>query len=638
MRFLTTFGRLKIDKFLDSVATKWVLVLLLVMPYLAYAGFIEMPDTTEVPEFERESMLLDLDIPGVKDRDPDPTAGPRLNVKEFRIQGLIEYPELGITREKIIEQVELIRFDMMAEGKLLDSGYTLDELGEVSDLIAEIEKKTQGEHVGTLEVQQLVFLIREQRRQRGITLGMIETVADIITRYYRERGFILAKAYIPKQHVRDGAVTLTLLLGELGEVVVQNNKRYSTKLIQNVFKNDFAKPVTNDRVEEKLFLINDLPGLSAQGYFEPGSQVGDTKLNVNVTSERWYDANIRVDNHGSDRSGEYRIYADFLLNNPLGIGDQLHLAVLGSYSPEESTYGSIKYNTIVLNPRFNFSLGASTNDFVLGSANVANFGISGNSAVMDASLKYQIKRSRVKNYALGIKASEIESEISIGGEKIDYLGDTVRNFELFYELDLLNEGKRLLHQANLTVVSSDFVAGAEELQKESLAFIRFDYSLLKFVKVPFTDAESRLVLRASGQYAGEPLASINQFSLAGPTRARGYAVNEYYADDASYLGADWIFKSPGSSITLAGERLENMIQPFVFVDYGYGVAHPFVAGTDKSEAHLANVGVGLKLTYRNNFRGNFVAATPVYAKNSTLDEGIEPGDGARLYFDFQYGF
>lgn len=638
MRFLTMLGVFKRDKILDSIVAKWVLILLMAMPCVVSAGFIEMPDTTEVPEFERESMLLDLDIPGVKDRDPDPTAGPRLNVKEFRIQGLIEYPELDITREKIIEQVEAIRFEMMAEGDLLDSGYTLDELGEVSDLIAEIEKNTEGEHVGPLEVQRLVFLIREQRRQRGITLGMIETVADTITRYYRERGFILAKAYIPKQHVRDGVVTLTLLLGELGEVAVQNNKRYSTKLIQSVFKNDFAKPVTNDRVEEKIFLINDLPGLSAQGYFEPGSQVGDTKLNINVTGERLYDANVRLDNHGSDRSGEYRVYADFLLHNPLGIGDQLHLAVLGSYSPEESTYGSLRYNTIILNPRVNFSLGASTNDFVLGSGNVANFGISGESAVIDTSLKYQIKRSRVKNYAVGIKASEIESEISIGGETIDYLGDIVRNFELFYDLDVLNERGRLLHQANITLVSSDFVEGAEELQKESLALVRFDYSLLKFVKVLFTDSESRAVLRVSGQYSGEPLASVNQFSLAGPTRARGYAVNEFYADDASYLGVDWIFNSPGGGITFAGERLQNMLQPFVFIDYSYGVAHPFVDGTDKSEAHLANIGLGLKLTYKNNFRGNLVAATPVYADNSALAEGDEPGDGARLYFDFQYGF
>jgi len=621
-----------------------LMMLLALVPSAATAGFLEMPDTTEVPQFERESLLLDMDIPPVRERDPDPQAGPRLNVKEFRIQGIIEYPKLGITREKIIEQVEAIRFDMMAENKLLESGYTLDELGEVSDLIAEIEKETEGRHVGPLEVQRVVFLIREQRRQRGITLGMIETVANTITNYYRERGFILAKAYIPQQHVRDGIVNLTLLLGELGEVEVQNNKRYSSNTIRNIFKSALAEPVTNDRIEEKLFLANDLPGLSAQGYFEPGTQVGDTKLNVNVTSERWYDANIRLDNHGSARSGEYRLYSDFLLHNPLGIGDQLHIGVLGSFAPENSLYGSLRYNTIVLNPRIKFSVGASNNDFVLGSGNSesgnsSSLDIKGKSVVVDASLKYQIKRSRVKNYAVGLAGSQIDSEIDLGEINSDFLDDSVRNIELFLEFDLLDEKNRILHQGNIGFTASEFIKGANEEQDESPFIVDFDYSMLSFVKVPFSNLESRVVLRASGQYAGTPLASVNQYSLAGPTRARGYAVNEYYADDAAYFGADWIFKGPSfNSLTFGGERFENLMQPFLFLDYSYGKAYPFEEGGEGTEAQLLNAGVGIKFNYLTKLRGNLVFAVPINGKNTSLEAGEEPGDGMNLYFDLQYGF
>ena len=136
------------------------------------AGFLDMPEITESPELERKSMLRDIDIPGVKERDPDPTAGPRLAVKEFRVQGLVEYPDLGITREAINKLVESIRFDLMAEDKLLGSGYTLDELGGLSDLLVDIEEDTVKRHVTPIEVQKLVWLIREQRKKRGITLGL----------------------------------------------------------------------------------------------------------------------------------------------------------------------------------------------------------------------------------------------------------------------------------------------------------------------------------------------------------------------------------------------------------------------------------------------------------------------------------
>jgi len=635
---------------LRSVCRKMLAILLLLIPLASHAGFLEMPDTTETPEFERQSLLLDMDIPTVKDRDPNPQAGPRLNVKEFRVQGLREYPELGITRDQIIKQVEALRFDMMGEGKLLgSSGYTVDELSKVSDLIADIEKETQDQHVGPLEVQKLVFLIREQHRQRGITLGMIETVADTITRYYREHGFILAKAYIPKQQVRDGVVTLTVLLGELGEVDVQNNKRYSANTIKNVFKRNLGKPVTNELVEENLYLLNDFPGLSVQGYFEPGAQVGDTKLNINVTSEPWYSANVRLDNHGSENSGQYRAYSNFSLHNPLRIGDEIELGVLGSFAPQNSTYGSFRYSVPVLSPRVKFSLGVSSNDFVIGDGNsetnsTAGLDLNGNSVVTDASIKYQFKRSRVKNYAVELKASQIESEINTGSSNI--LTNTLQNVELSYDFDVLNEKSRVLHQGNLNLIASHMTEGADGTKKTSPFIVTLDYSRLSFITVPFTQTETKMVLRASAQYAGTLLASTNQYTLAGPTRARGFQVNEYYGDDAISLGVDWIFKGLSfNGASFGGEHLENIVQPFLFADYGYGQTHAFLKDEasssseddESTSAQLVNAGFGFKLSYKESMRGSLNFAFPLASKTTGL-EGKKPGDGMNIYFDMQFGF
>lgn len=637
----------------------YAVLLVLLIQAQAFAGFLEMPDTAEVPEFERESLLLDLDIPALRDRDPNPEAGPRLNVKEFRVQGLVEYPDLGITREKIIKQVEKIRFDMMEEGKQLSSGYTVSELEEVSDLIAEIEKETDGRHVGPVEVQKLVFLIREQRRQRGITVGMIEVVADTITRYYRERGFILAKAYIPKQHVRDGVVTITLLLGQLGEVEVKNNKRYSEKLIKRVFNKSLAKPVTNESVEENLYLINDLAGLSVSGYFEAGSQVGDTKLNVNVNEEKRYAANIRLDNHGSDKTGEYRAYTDFYLNNPLGIGDQLQLGVLGSFNPENSLYGSLRYSLPLYTPKLAFSLGASNNDFVsatAGSTSDSDFEITGKSLVVDGAFTYKLNRTRKENRSIILGFSDIKSEIEYGDLLNAGTEKTVRKIDLTYAFDVLNEQKRVLHQGGITLTASDFVAGAEEGQDQSPGIISFDYSRLSFVKVPFTDKESKWILRSAGQFSDAALSEVLQFGLAGPTRARGFEITEFYADDAVFLGSDLVFNGPGlGGYTIAGEKFEDIIQPFVFIDMAYGRNNAYVEGDDDVTTHLIDAGVGIKIVFANGLRGNFSLAVPVDASNSALDQqkrldeeeavgeasetiDYTPGDGIKLYFDLQYGF
>lgn len=634
---------------INSALSAWILLSLL---NVAEAGFLEMPDTSEVPEYERESLLLDLDIPALRDRDPNPEAGPRLNVKEFRVQGLVEYPEFGITRKAIIEQVEKIRFDMMEEGELLESGYTIDEIKEVSDLVAQIEKETEGRHVDPVDVQKLVFLIREQRRQRGITLGMIETVADTITRYYRERGFILAKAYIPKQHVRDGVVTITLLLGQLGEVEASNNKLYSDRFVKRIFKSSLGKPVSNNTIEERLYLLNDLPGINASGYFEPGSQVGDTKLNINFNRERRFNSNMRLDNHGSEATGEYRAYADFYWNNPLSLGDELQLGVLGSFNPDNSLYGSARYSLPLYTPRTQFSLGVSSNDFVTddGSSGLTDFEISGKSLVADAKLIYKISRSRINNQSITLSYSEINSQIEFGSLSNSGLDKTVNKIDLGYSFDLLNEKNRVLHQGGIIITYSEFVEGAEEGQDLDATLISVDYSRLSFLKIPFTKKESKIILRAAGQYSGASLSEVLQFGLAGPTRARGYKINEFFADDAVYLGADWVFDGPQfGGKTFAGERWDKLLQPYIFFDAAYGVNNAILEGEDSVQTHLVDAGVGLKLAFRNGVRGNLSFAFPIDAKNSameSLDEDIEedtevdrtPGDGAKLYFDFQYSF
>lgn len=612
------------------------------------AGFLEMPDTSEVPSYERDSLLLDLDIPSVKHRDPNPDAGPRLNVKEFRVQGIVEYPELGITRASIIDRVEKIRFEMMDESKYLASGYSQEELAQVSDLIAEIEKETVGRHVSPVDVQKLVFLIREQRRSRGITLGMIESVADIITDHYREKGFFLAKAYIPKQHVRDGVVTITLLLGHLGEVDVKNNRRYDSNVIQRAFNGVLHKPVSNEVIEERLYLINDLPGVTATGYFEPGQQVGDTKLNVNVVNEKPYYSNVRIDNHGSKTTGAYRIYTDFYWNNLTGIGDQFQLGVLGTFEPDNTLYGMFRYSVPIFSPRWVASIGASNNDFVTDEASTAStrFKIEAKSTVSDINLNYKIDRSRKLNQSVNLNYARITSDVEYGSIANAGVYKSVNKTELSYQFDYLNEEKRTLHQGSIAFAAAEMTRGVVDGIDEESYTVLINYSHLSFLDVPFTESKVRWVNRLSGQYGGKALTEVLQFGLAGPTKARAYKINEYYTDDGIYFGSDFIFNGPFSpDVKLFGENIKNVFQPFIFFDGSYGKSYSYIEGEPDLDAYLINIGVGFKINFKT-LRGDLTFSHPVDGKkmffDETLDDGFysdeKPGDGTTVYFNIQYSF
>jgi len=608
------------------------------------AGFLEMPEITEMPDFERKSMLKDLDIPSVRDRDPDPESGPRLNVEKFKLQGIVEYPELGIEKADIEKLIEGIRFDLMQEYKVEESGFTKTELEEVSDLLVEIEEETMERHVSDLEVQKLVWLIREQRSNRGITLGQIETVADRITQFYRERGFILAKAYIPQQEVRDGIVTLTLLLGTLGEVEVHDNQLYGSEIITSTFDDMLTQPVTSSAVEENLYLINDYPGIVVTGFFQPGSQVGDTKLNINVKAENELDTNIRMDNHGSEQTGEFRFYAEALFHNPLGNADQLHLATLLTVEPSNTTYYQFRYSTLAFSPRLRFAIGASNNDFVLGPGNsetINNLGIFGETIQSDIAFTYSLKRSRKASYYLDMTYNKIESQTrlgGVGGANDDSLDDIVNNLSFDLRYDVLNEQSRILHQGNVKLTSGSFEKGVDPGQDENYYMLNADYSLLTFWKVPFFDANSRLIYRTSLQYASSALSSINQYALAGPSKVRAYPVNQFSADNAVYMGLDWIFNAPEMfDITIGESNLRNMLKPFVFVDAAWGQVVSLLETEDDATGQLFDAGFGFQLSYRDNIQGNLQFAFPVQEK-FTSDEVDVPEDSFKLVFDFQYSF
>lgn len=613
------------------------------------SGEVELPQIIESPELKRETLLKDIDIPSVRERDPDPTAGPRLSVSEFRLQGIVEYPELGVTREEISKIVENIRFDMMAEGKLLESGYTLEELGELSSLLVNIEKDVKGRHVGPLEVQRLVWLVRDQQLKRGVTLGMIETVADRITKYYREHGFILAKAYIPQQQVRDGVVNLTLLLGVLGETKVNDSELYDEEIISSVFDDMLTKPVTNDGVEEKLYLINDLPGLSTQGFFEAGSQVGDTRLNINVRNQSTFDTNFRLDNHGTEETGENRLYSEFFWNNMTGTADQLQLAVLGATSPANTAYGQVRYSSNVIGPRLKFSLGYAKNAFVLGrgsSEAINALNLEGDTTIGDFSFSYKYKRSRIENYSYSIGYENIDSRIRLtafsneGGRLLD---DEVNNTVLGFNFDILQEANKMLHQGNVRLTAGEFVFGREEHQDEKYTVLNADYSLLSFWNFPFTEVEARSIVRSSIQYSDSSLSSINQFSLGGPSRSRGFEAKEFSADQAFYVGADLFFNAPDFlDFQVGGSSLANMISPFIFIDAAYGRSLTTSENKTYVNSTLVDVGVGLQFSYSNNFSGTLQFAYPIENKYSApSDSGADDTDGdfekdVKILFEFQY--
>lgn len=621
-------------------ALVWLLMLAL-LPSLSRAAFLDMPSIIDRPSLGADSPLQPVEIPEVKKRPSDQESGPHVLVYEIKLQGVKEYPKYGITKQAINELIENSRRKLMKADKLLESGFTTDEVGEIGNLLAQISENKRVDEISEEDVQQLVALVRDQINRRGLTLVQIETIAEQITMFYRERGFFLAKAYVPSQEVRDGVVGLVILEGDLGEIKVAGNKRYRDGIIEREFKSRLGKAVTFNETEERLYLINDYPGLEVNGYFKPGKQIGDTQLNINVKNEKRFSLSARLDNHGSDLTGKYRIYGEVLWHNPTGMADELMLGGLQSISPENSTYGVLRYKIPVFGSRNRFSIGATTNQFVLDQSALAELGnadVTGETAITDVAFEHHFQRGRKSNLSANLGYAKKESTLVLGNNAGTLGDDSLSVYSVGVQYDGLLEGLRLLNQVSATLSEGKLDKIGNLNPDDSFLKFSTNYSSLMFVPIPFTQARTRLILRGNGQYSGQVLPSLEQFSLAGAGAVRGYPINVFSADSAAYGGVDWVFNLPGAlDFTLGtGMPLNQMLNPTLFWDASFGQQNP-LPSSSASRVTLFGWGAGLEFNHKSGVSGHLQAARGISAK-FTDSELIPPEDETRFLFDVQYKF
>ncbi len=609
---------------------------------IAHGGIVEMPSVEETPSLQGTSIYENYNIPSAGNRLLDPVNGPRLWVKKITVQGVDDFPELGIRTVEVEAYIERLRYDLMRESEIEEYGYSDKELAEIANLLNKIDVDNNYEHVSTPDLQRFIWLVRSQKERRGLSMGEIENIAEKVKDYYRSRGLQLAEAHLPRQAMRDGVVTIIITPSKLGAVEVADNELYDSDTITGVFDDMLAEPVTFDRVSERSYLINDYPGLSISGQLHSGYQVGDSILQLKTVEERAYEGTLRLDNHGSDQTGKMRGFVEFLVNNPTGAADRLNLSVLQSTSPDNATYGKLGYRLPLFDPRWHLSLSASTNQFILDqtqneSGTVDQIGITGKTKQTGVDLEYTFRRSRETSIWFRITRDTTRTILDSGVLGNLMMDDEIENLRLSMQFDLLNSKSERLHLGSFTASSGEFIEGARG-RAPQYARLNADYTLMTFVPLAWFDTSTRLLIKTELQYSTDALPSAEQKGLASPTRVRAYPVNQFSADSSAYLGLEWVFNTP-DLLTFGWfekRRLAQKIQPILFINAASGKQNA-VGDTEDVTGTLVDAGIGLQYGFGGNISGNLQFAFPV-REDFNQDTITVPDDRMKVVFDFQYQF
>lgn len=181
---------------------------------------------------------------------------------------------------------------------------------------------------------------------RAYTLAELEAVASRLTRFYRSKGYFVARVYVPEQEVKDGVLTLRAVEGNYGQFILDNKSLVRSDIVQGML-DDVKKYdiVSLDTLERAMLIINDTPGSKVvRAEVLPGQAVGTSDFAVVTMADPVHTGYALLDNHGTLATGKNRASFNWDWNSPTGRGDRLSVSGLVS-DRQGLVNGRVGYST-----------------------------------------------------------------------------------------------------------------------------------------------------------------------------------------------------------------------------------------------------------------------------------------------------
>jgi len=599
------------------------------------------------PELPDPADLAPFPVPPAVERPLDPAAGERLFVARFVLEGARDHPEQGITQADLAELVESLRREHLGLVDVDDNGFTEAERQRISDVMRSlVDAKNPDKHMAELE--KLIQNLRKQRLRRlaGMTIGQIQEVAAAVTERYRSAGFILAQAIIPAQEVDDGVVKVEIFEGKLGAVTFQGNAMYADAVLAAPFKELIDSPVSAAGIESAILTTSDYPGISVFGVFQPGTEVGETDLVVRVQDEQRWQANLRTDNYGTAYTGQYRAFADFQWNNPTGVGDRFYAAYLRQFDPTNGRFWQLEYERPIGPPGLSIGASAQRNPFSVG-ADLAAADLSGESEIYQLYGRQSFVRSRQRNIS-GILSWQ-HSNATTSQADVEIAQDVLSVVDLRFDFDSIDSRARGLNLGTFgfTIGLGDLLGGhgADKVTQQAVPPSRrgangefadnnFFKSYGSYSRLQTLSENTSLLLRSEGQWSGDLLTSLQQFSIGGPASVRAYPVATALFDSGVFSSLELTVNAPGFSQAPAfgGLTWGQVLKVSFFSDFAYGRLNDPLA-TDVASASFYGYGAGLAFGIPGEFQGRLQYARPFAGSAFASD-----ADDERWWFELTYQF
>jgi hemolysin activation/secretion protein len=370
---------------------------------------------------------------------------------------------------------------------------------------------------------------------RELAAGDFDRLLDEVARFLRERGLLVATAYLPAQSMEGGTVEIAVLEGRVARY--QLDMKPDARLKRATAEGFLSRlgpdtPIRRGLFDTPLLLLNDLPGIRVDPVLSPGSSPGTADLLVRASDEPVAAGFVSIDNHEIEEVGRYAGTVHVRLRNPAGIGD------LATGEIRSTHTGDLARATLTYSIPVNH---AGTRVAALASAQ--SYRLKGDFEVLEANGNYT--RGALAATHPFLRTHDTNVHGYVAAHRIYYRD----------HIDLFSAISRTRHSYVTTRLHADHADGwlgrgrsgayleyqVGRVDMENPLFDplavdgHFERWRVRAERLQQVSADGELVASFFLQGASKNLAAGREFEIGGPYGVRAYPVGEMYPD-AGYLG------------------------------------------------------------------------------------------------------
>jgi hemolysin activation/secretion protein len=449
-------------------------------------------------------------------------------------------------------------------------------------------------------------------------LDGLRAATDRITKFYQDRGYLLARAYLPPQDIVDGVVQIAIQEGVYDGVTLNNQTRVNDSvLLRALSPLRQGDAVHLDALDNRLMLVNDIPGVQVQGTLRPGKAPGSTELLIDAEPAPLMAGSLDADNFGGYYTGEFRLAGTLDVNSPLRLGDQLNLRLLTS--DKKQRYYRVAYQVPVGSSLTRLGASVSNMSYRLG----RDFDIldaHGKASIVSLFVQQPLLRSR--NFTLQAQLQYDDKSMRDAMDLFEivnrkHVGLWTASLNGSRDDGLLGGGRSAMYLSygigSLQLRDPNSRQGDRLYSRAAGRFGKANITLLRMQNLP---GPFMLSAQFNAQLASKNLDSSEKFSLGGPFGVRAFA-NGAASGDEGWQGSLDLRYLPFPGLQLAA-----------FFDKGAVrlSKRPWASGRNSQQ--LSAMGISLIQTGRQH-QVTLTAAWPL-EQNNYQQEG--PKREPRLWF------